>query len=307
MKTFSSDRVDELMKKVQKIWLLVFVMLLWGSLAPFIKVGYEALHIDTSFLPNVLLFAGIRFSICGAVIIAISLLYSMAKKSTEKIDHKTLFLVFMAGFFAIVLHYGFNYIGLTVIDSSEAVLIKQLGTVIFIPFSFLFFKEDRFTWKKTLAAICGLCGVMILNWNPTGIRIGKGELFVIAASFSMVISSVLGKRAMKIVHPLTMTGYSQLFGGVVLVFLGLLGGGSLHFTSLISGLVFLYICIASIVSYCLWNWILSDNNLSELFIIKFLEPVFAALFGALLLGEQVLQPKFLVALTLTGIAIFFSQ
>lgn len=294
------------MQKARKIGLLVLVMFLWGTLAPFTKLGYESFQIDTSFLPNVILFVGIRFVVCGAVITAIEVLTS-AKKRTERIEKRALWLVFTAGLFSVVLHYGCNYIGLTVIDSSEAVLVKQLGVVIFIPFSFLFFKEDKFTWKKCLAAICGLSGVMVLNWNPSGIRIGKGELFVIAASFSLVISSVLGKRAMKTVSPLAMTGYSQLFGGLVLLFLGLIGGGTIHFGSIISYAVFSYICVASIISYCLWNRILSDNNLSELFIIKFLEPIFAAVFGAALLGEQVFQPKFLTALVLTGIAIFFSQ
>lgn len=292
------------MKRAHKIWLLVFVMLLWGALAPFTKVGYEAFQIDTSYLPNVILFAGLRFTVCGAVI---TVLFTAAKGRTKRPDGKSLWLVFLAGFFSVVLHYGFNYMGLTMIDSSEAVLVKQLGVVFFIPLSFLFFKDDKFTREKLLAAICGLGGVLVLNWSPEGLRIGRGELFVVAASFSLVISSVLGKRSMETVHPLAMTGYSQLFGGLVLLAAGAAGGGSISSVSISACMVFLYICAASIVSYCLWNWILSNNNLSELFIIKFLEPVFAAIFGAALLGEQVLQPRFLIALVLTGVAIFFSQ
>ena len=112
------------MQKARKIGLLVLVMFLWGTLAPFTKLGYESFQIDTSFLPNVILFAGIRFVVCGAVITAIEVLTS-AKKRTERIEKRALWLVFTAGLFSVVLHYGCNYIGLTVIDSSEAVLVNK--------------------------------------------------------------------------------------------------------------------------------------------------------------------------------------
>nr|WP_326184193.1 DMT family transporter [uncultured Oscillibacter sp.] len=292
------------MNKTKKILLLVLVMFLWGSLAPFTKAGYEAFRIDTSYIPNVILFAGLRFTICGAVITAIS---AATRGNARAVSRRDLWLVLLAGLFSIVLHYGCNYIGLTTTDSSAAVLLKQLCVFVFIPISFLFFREDRFTLHKLLGAVCGLSGVIVLNWNPAGVGIGRGELFIIAASFSLVVSSVISKKAMRTVAPLTMTGYSQLFGGVVLLVAGLAGGGAIRYISLSAGLLFLYICAASIVSYCLWYWILSGNNLSELFIIKFLEPVFAGLFGAILLHENVFRPEFLAALLLTGIAIFFSQ
>ena len=45
------------------------VMLLWGSLFPFIKLGYRYLEIDSGYIPNLLLFAGVRFLLCGLILV----------------------------------------------------------------------------------------------------------------------------------------------------------------------------------------------------------------------------------------------
>ena len=42
---------------------------LWGSLFPVIKIGYRAFGIASSDIPATMLFAGIRFVVCGIVII----------------------------------------------------------------------------------------------------------------------------------------------------------------------------------------------------------------------------------------------
>ncbi len=41
-------------------------MLLWGALFPLVKLGYRAFSLETS--GDILLFAGLRFAVCGAVI-----------------------------------------------------------------------------------------------------------------------------------------------------------------------------------------------------------------------------------------------
>ena len=67
--------------------------------------------------------------------------------------------------------------------------------------------------------------------------------------------------------------------------------------------IFTYICIASIVSYCLWYGIVKNSHLSTLFIIKFAEPLFTCLFGAFLLGEDIFKWQYLIALILVILGI----
>jgi drug/metabolite transporter (DMT)-like permease len=63
-------------------------------------------------------------------------------------------------------------------------------------------------------------------------------------------------------------------------------------------LVFAGILLASTISYCIWFLVVQKENLSKLFIVKFSEPLFAALFGAVLLGEDIFCWRYLVAFLL---------
>ncbi len=54
------------MSKQKTLYLALFVMLLWGSLYPMVKIGYQTYSVVTT--GDILLFAGLRFIICGALI-----------------------------------------------------------------------------------------------------------------------------------------------------------------------------------------------------------------------------------------------
>ena len=71
----------------------------------------------------------------------------------------------------------------------------------------------------------------------------------------------------------------------MLLLVGRLMGGSMQISADPNALIMVYICLASIVSYSIWFWVLKKGELSRMFIIKFAEPLFACLFGAVLLGE----------------------
>lgn len=73
------------MSKRKTLLSALFVMFLWGSLFPMVKLGYSAYGIDTT--GDILLFAGIRFTVCGIVIY----LYVMFKdKSSYKSIKKSI-------------------------------------------------------------------------------------------------------------------------------------------------------------------------------------------------------------------------
>ena len=71
--------------------------------------------------------------------------------------------------------------------------------------------------------------------------------------------------------------------------------------------IMVYICAASIVSYCIWFGAVKNGELSKLFIIKFAEPVFACIFGALILGENIWKVQYLIAFLLISGGILISN
>ena len=69
-------------KSTQTFLLALLVMLLWGSLFPCVKLAYKNFTIDSSNPANLLLFAGVRFLICGAII----LLFCCTRKKDLKLQ-----------------------------------------------------------------------------------------------------------------------------------------------------------------------------------------------------------------------------
>ena len=277
-------------------------MLLWGSLFPMVKLGFSAYEVNGT--ADILLFAGIRFVICGGVICVFSAIKD--KRSYVPVKH-SLLPILLSGVFAIILHYGFTYLGLELTDSSKTALLKQIGALFYVCFSFLFIKEDHPTLKKIIACLVGFVGIIVLNLDANGFSFSVGDVLILCASFCTVFSNVISKKVFEKVSPITSTGISQLFGGLVLLAAGLLMGGRVRFSMDRSLWIMAYICVASIVSYCIWYGIVKNGELSKLFIIKFAEPVFACIFGALILGENIWKIQYLIAFVLISGGIWISN
>lgn len=207
----------------------------------------------------------------------------------------------------IVLHYAFTYGAMLFAESSKTAILKQIGVLLYVCFSFLFFKEDRLSMRKLIGAVMGFVGIAAINTNSAGITFGIGDTLIVAASFCTVFSNVVSKNVFRSVKPVTATGVSQLFGGLLLLTIGKFMGGSVTFSCDISILIIIYICIASIFSYSIWYSIVKNGELSKLFIIKFAEPIFASIFGAVILGENVFKLQYLAAFFLISIGIFVSN
>lgn len=282
--------------------LAVLVMFLWGSLFPTVKLGYKAYGIQTT--GDILFFAGVRFTICGSVIC----LYSLMRNKENFRPVKASFCpVLLSGLFAIILHYSFTYTGLQLTDSSKTAILKQVGALFYVCFSSLFFKDDRLTLRKLAGVLLGFAGIIAINVSARGIVFQLGDALIIAASFCTVFSNVISKKVFQKVEPITATGCSQLFGGIVLLCIGRFFGGQMTFIFDQSALILVYICLASIFGYCIWFMIVKSGELSKLFIIKFAEPVFATVCGAVLLGEDIFRVQYMAAFVLIALGIYVSQ
>lgn len=289
---------------IKTLLLSLLVMTLWGSLYPMVKVGYAAFGISGKSVPDILMFAGMRFVVSG---LAVSLFCVLKKEKIAAPKGKNIGFIVLMGFFAVTLHYTCTYMGLTTTDSSKTALIKQLGTLIYVCFAFLFFKDERFSILKIVGAVVGFCGIIAINYTPEGIRFSAGDLIIICASFCSVTANVINKQCLKGCSAYWTTALSQLSGGLVLLVAAfVMGGTSLRFTWE-SALVFTYICLASVSGYTLWYYILKNNSLSKMFIIKFAEPLMACVFGAILLGENIFRLQYLFAFLLISAGIILGN
>ena len=144
---------------------------------------------------------------------------------------------------------------------------------------------------------------MAINYSPVGLSFTIGDILIIGASICTVVANVISKKSVQGSSPYWITGISQLFGGLVLFIAAVTMGANFLEFNLTAALIFTYICIASICSYTLWYYVLKNNSLSKMFIIKFAEPLFACLFGALILGENIFKWQYLIAFLLISFGI----
>lgn len=288
--------------KNKNILLALLTMLLWGSLFPMVKLGFRVYHIVST--ADILLFAGIRFVICGGIILVFATL-----KNTQQNGciNRSILPILLSGVFSIVLHYSFTYVGLELTNSSKTALLKQVGALLYVCFSFVFIKEDKPTIKKILAAIAGFAGIYVLNYTDEGFSFSFGDVLILCASFCTVISNVISKKVFETTSPILSTGISQLFGGLILLLVGTSLGGKVHIAFDTPWWIMVYICVASIVSYCIWYKIVEHGDLSNLFIIKFAESIFACLFGAMILNENIWTIQYLIAVLLIAGGIILSN
>ena len=151
----------------------------------------------------------------------------------------------------------------------------------------------------------GFSGIVAINFNPDGIRFSLGDILIVCASVCTVIANIFTKKIAAEHSPFWITGISQLSGGIVLMSAGFIMGADMLVFDWTSLGVFAYICTASTISYLLWNYILKTSELSNMFIIKFAEPLFACIFGAILLHENIFKWQYLIAFALisTGIVL----
>lgn len=293
------------MKISSKTKVLLFALLtmfLWGSLFPMVKLGFLAYEINTT--ADILLFAGVRFSVCG---ILISVWAFAKNKKDFALAKSSLPSILSIGLFAIVLHYSFTYLGLSVTTASKTAIIKQVGALFYVLFSPLFFKSDTITLKKVIGVILGFVGVVAINFNGDSVTFSVGDLLILGASLCTVISNVISKKVFAKVDPITATGISQTFGGAVLLIAGVVMGGKMCMHWDWSLLIMVYVCVASIISYCIWYSIVKSNDLSNLFIIKFAEPLFSCILGGIILRENIFQIQYLIAFLLICVGIIISN
>ena len=290
--------------KVSSIVIALIACALWGSLFPFIKIGYSAFEIDGKNIPAIILFAGMRFLVSGIVMIA---MFSVKEKGLLMPQKKDITPILLVSLCTIILHYVFTYMALAVGEGSKSAIVKQVGFLFLSCFSFIFVKDDLFSWKKLLCGILGFCGIIVTSLDGGGFSFAVGDALLIISSFCFVAGTVATKRYVNRISPLTIVSYSQLFGGAILCITGVCLGGRILHIDFRTFTVFAYIVAASIVAYVLWNVLLKYNSVSKLSIIKFAEPLFAVIFSGLLLKEDILKINYLIALLIIAVAILLSN
>lgn len=268
-------------------WVVAFALsaaIAWGWAYPLIKLGFAEFGITQLMTGSKMLFAGVRFTLAGLIVLAIAASTGrrFAVATTGSWLYVLLFALLNTG-----LHYYFFYVGLSYSDGARAAILNSLGTFILVLLACVFFKSDKLTANKIVGCVLGFAGILALNIGSgqgggfTFMGDGMIVLNALCGSFAGLMTRGLGKR----VDVFVGTGYSLAFGGVMLIIPGLLLGGTLPSITVAGIIVLLLLTCISALGFTLYNKLLTCNPVGKVAIFNSLIPVVGAVTSCMCLGE----------------------
>lgn len=279
--------------------------LLWGSATPAIKIGYEWFGIGADDIASRIMFAGIRFTIAGVLAIVFGSILSKKPLFPKKTSWG---MICKLGLIQTVLQYIFFYMGLAYTTGVKSAIINGSQTFIAILLACLVFRYEKLTLQKFLGCLIGFAGVIVINFDPSGLTGGftlKGEGAVFVAAIAYAISSGLVKKYSQKENPVALSGYQFLFGGMIMTICGIFLGGKLTGWSLSSVTLLIYMALISSVAYSVWSILLKNNPVGKVAIYSFTNPLFSVLLSFAFLGESSsFGMEMIVALVLVCVGIY---
>lgn len=290
-------------KPLHIILIAIVCTLLWGSAFPCIKSGYELFEIGPDAVGSKIIFAGFRFTLAGIVTLLATFVIQKRVIVLTKENYKG---VLLLGFLQTFIQYYFFYIALGKMSGSKGSIINATNTFMIVILSHFFFKADRLNLRKIIGCALGFLGIVIISVTgdeSMGFAMDQ-EGFMLIASFSFAIGSIISKIVTQKADPMATTGYQMTFGGVLLILVGFLKGGTLGVITGKGILLFTYMVLLSAVAFTLWSMLLKYNFVGKISIYNSLNPIFGTILSGIILGENVVNIKNIVALVLVAGGIY---
>ncbi|MDO4614866.1 MAG: DMT family transporter [Lachnospiraceae bacterium] len=271
----------------------------WGFAFPFVKLGMAAFAIDAEFTGGKILFAGIRFTLAGLLVL---LMYRGTVRAEERCrptgsDWRWMLLF---AFVNTAAHYFFFYIGLSNSYGSRASVIDSLGTFLLVILAAAVFRE-KMTIRKICGCALGIGGILLLNIGDLsggGFTLSGDGMMILCSIFS-ASGGLLTRVVCKRVNAIFATGISLAAGGLMLIAGGIAMGGYLPAING-KGLAVLACLVAiSVTGFSIYNQLLANHPVGKVAIYNSLIPVFGVVLSCVFLNET-FEPIYLAAAALVA-------
>ena len=283
----------------------IFCCLLWGSAFPCVKIGYSLFEIDRSSVPSLMLFAGARFTLAGIFVIAFG---SATKRKFLLPKPKNIWRILLLSLFQTALQYTFFYIGLANTAGVKASVLNGLGVFFTIIAACFIYRTEKFNLVKLCGCILGFGGVILINlggdFSFDFSLLGEG--FVIFSGLSAAMAAGLVKIFSKHEDTTALCGYQFFIGGIFLIIIGASFGRQIPHIDAGAAFMLVYLAFLSACAFTLQGFLLKYNPVSKVAVFKSTNPLFGAVFSAIILGEseQLLSWFTLLAIVLVCAGIF---
>lgn len=286
------------------ILLALFCTILWGTAYPAVKIGYELFAIDSANDFGKLLFAGLRFTLAGLMTLAVSVILQKKLVIPQRQHWRGIALL---GLVQTTGQYIFFYLGLSNTTGVKGSILYALATFFVVIFAHFLFPDDKMNLQKILGCCIGFVGVLLITFDGTGLGGGftfTGEGFIMLSTLSSALGALISRSVAQGQDPVVVTGYQLTGGGLILIFIGLIGHG--HFDSVTAPgiLLLLYMAFLSAAAFTVWTMLLKYNPASKIAVYNFLIPIFGTTYSVMFLNESIFNLRSLLALILACAGIY---
>lgn len=273
--------------------------ILWGTMGVLAKLSFEY-----GILPETLI--ALRLAISFSTLLAILILFS---RDSLKVGKKDVLFFLIFGVFAIAFQRISYFYAVSLTTATVAAILFYTYPV-FVALLSPFFWKEKITQKELFAIALTFLGVALvvkaydiasLNLNLVGI------VFGMVSSLLFVLYFVITKRLRGKYASWTLTLYGDGIGALTLI--------PLVFTSFqhvvrfplqLWLLVFTIAWIPSLLAYLLYSYALKYVKASKGSILSVIEPLSAAVFSTIFIGENLENPQLIgIAFALIGVILLF--
>jgi drug/metabolite transporter (DMT)-like permease len=257
---------------------LIIANVIWGAASPIFKYSLENIP------PFTLAF--LRFGI--ATLILLPFVHKELHSINNEIEHWKDILLY--ALFAVSINITFYFWALRLTESINAPIIASSGPILTFIFSVMFLGEKP-KINKIIGMGISFLGILSIIFEPlleNGLASGiLGNLFLIVATLSAVMQTIIGRKLTQKYPPLSLTFWSFAIGSLTFVPFMLSELFSLKpfdiraLVGITYGAVF-----SSTIAYSLFAWGLSKIEASETGIFAYIDPIAAIIIAYPLLGEK---------------------
>ena len=226
----------------------------------------------------------LRFFIGGLILLPFALRELKVKR--QKLQKRDIIRLVILGIICICISKTLQQVSVFKANSAAVAAIVFSVNSVFTMILAVFFLKEKLTWKKLLALVICIAGVLLSTDFSSGENTIGILLAVVAASF-FSIYTIMGKKMMARCSSLVQTSFAFLFGSIALFFILCVSGINILAGINITNIwILLYLgIIGTGIGYYLYFAAVERSVLSASFVF-FIKPALAPFAAWLLLGDM---------------------
>lgn len=262
--------------------------MLFLVLAFFWGTAFVAIGVGLDYLPP-LLFASLRYDIAGVLMLLYAAGVSKAWRPRSRADWTT---VAISAILLIALYNAFLFTGQQVVTSGVAAILIAMNPILATGFSRVLLTDERLSAVGVVGLLLGFIGVgLVAAPSPSNVTNTHllASAFVFVAALCVASGSVLMQRTESDISTEATVAWACIFGAIVLHLLSFglptesLADATINARA-IGALLYLSV-FASAVGYFIYFRLLDRLGAIEINLVSYATPVFAAVFGWIVLRE----------------------